>query len=76
MGKYVTVSARIRRELKEEMEKLGIKPSEVIKRAIEESVRRRKLEILEERLRSLSEKLSGISEEDWASAVRETREER
>jgi len=34
MGKYVTVSTRVRRELKEGAEKLGINISEVLKKAL------------------------------------------
>lgn len=43
-GSYVTVSAKIRRELKEEAERLGVDFSEVIRRAIEEEALRITLE--------------------------------
>ncbi|RLI76693.1 DUF4145 domain-containing protein [Archaeoglobales archaeon] len=73
---YVTISARIRKELKEEMDKLGIKPSEVIKKAVEESVKKRKMEILKAKLKDVGEILGKVSEEEWVFAVRESREER
>ena len=36
MGRYVTVSAKVRRELLEEARRLGINISEVLRRALEE----------------------------------------
>ncbi len=73
---YVTISARIRKDLKEEMDRLGIKPSEVIKRAVEESIRKKKMEILKTRVEEIRELLNKVSEEEWVSALRESREER
>ncbi len=40
MGRYVTVSTRVRRELKEEAEKLGINISEVLRKALREEVKK------------------------------------
>ncbi|HIH69224.1 hypothetical protein [Methermicoccus shengliensis] len=76
MADYVTVSARIKRELKDEMDRLGIKPSEVIRKAIEESIRKKKMEILKSRLKEAEEILKKVGEEGWIEAVRESREER
>ncbi len=73
---YVTISARIRKDLKEEMDRLGIKPSEVIKRAVEESIRKKKIEILKTRVEEIRELLNKLIEEEWVSALRESREER
>ena len=73
---YVTISARIRKDLKEEMDRLGIKPSEVIKRAVEESIRKKKMEILKTRVEEIRELLNKVSEEEWVSALRESREEK
>lgn len=39
MSDYVTVSTKVRRELKEEPERLGVKISEVLRRALEKEVR-------------------------------------
>ena len=52
--KYVTVSAKIPVELKDMLDKLGIKPGPVIRRALEEEVRRAMFKRLEERARKLS----------------------
>jgi polyhydroxyalkanoate synthesis regulator phasin len=72
---YVTVSAKIPRRLKELLDKYGIKPGPVIRRALEEEVKRRVLLELEE-ARALSERLSHISDEEIASIIREDRERR
>jgi len=72
----VTVSAKIDKELRKKMTQLGIKPSVVIKRALEDEVRERSTKkILAEASRA-SEILKKVSEEDWTDAVRKGRDER
>ncbi|MBS7248812.1 MAG: DUF4145 domain-containing protein [Candidatus Jordarchaeales archaeon] len=69
------VSVRVKRELKEEAEKLGIDLRSVVEKAIESEVRRVKKEklkrLLEEALRNID-----FTAEDWARAVRESRDKR
>ena len=43
MGKYVTVSVKIPVKLKEKLEKYGIKPFTLLKKAIEEELRNREI---------------------------------
>ncbi|MHB9302040.1 type II toxin-antitoxin system CcdA family antitoxin [Thermofilum pendens] len=74
MGGYVTVSAKVRRELKEEAERLGIRISEVLRRALEEEVKRRKLEELEKRLEAMRGALERIDVERVVRGIREDRE--
>jgi len=74
MGRYITVSTKVRRELKEEAEKLGINISEVLRKALEEEVRRRKLEILKEKLEELSYILDKIDVNRIVRSIREDRE--
>jgi len=62
--------------LKELLDKYGIKPGPVIRKALEEEVRRRVLSELEGRAKALAEKLSHISDEEIASLIREDREKR
>ncbi len=71
---YVTVSAKIPRKLKEQLEKYGIKPGPIIRKALEEAVRLKMLEIVEEKAKKLSKKVSHISDEEIASIIRESRE--
>lgn len=71
----VVLSVRVRRELKEEAERLGINIREVVERALEEEIRRVKME----RLKTvIGEALKGIDVgvEEWVEAIRESRLER
>ncbi len=74
MGSYVTVSVKVRRELKEEAERLGIKVSEVLRKALEEEVERRRIEMLREELEKVSRALEKIDVERFVKHVREDRE--
>jgi len=73
---YVTVSAKIPRKLKELLDKYGIKPGPIIRRALEEEVKRRILIEIEEKAKELSKKVSHISDEEIARIIREDREGR
>ena len=72
--KYVTVSAKIPKEMKEKLEKLGIKPGPVIRRALEAEIKRTMLKKLEERAKKLAPELSSIPDEEVARIIREDRE--
>jgi len=74
MGRYVTVSAKVRRELLEEARRLNINVSELIRRTLEEEVRRRKLMELEERLRRKKHILAKINVDEMMRLIREDRE--
>jgi polyhydroxyalkanoate synthesis regulator phasin len=70
---YVTVSAKIPRKLKELLDRYGIKPGPIIRRALEEEVRKHVLNELEEKVKDLSRRTSHISDEEIASLIREDR---
>jgi len=76
MSDYITVSTKVRRELKEEAERLGVRISEVLRRALEDEVRRRKLEELEEKLGEVGEALDRIDIDRVVKSIREDRESR
>lgn len=76
MGKYVTVSAKVRRELKEEAERLGVNISDVLRKALEEEVKKRRLEELRKKLNEISSVLDKIDIERIVSSIREDRENR
>lgn len=76
MGRYVTVSAKVRKELVEEAKQLRINISELIRRALEEEVRRRKLVNLEERLKKKHHVLAKIEINEIIRLIREDRESR
>lgn len=70
------ISVRVRRELKEEAERLGINLREVVERALEEEVeRRRRLEFLEA-VRAVVDGMKRVSEEEFVRVIREWRRRR
>lgn len=73
---YVTVSAKIPRELKKLLDEYGIKPSPIIRKALEEEVKKHMLNEIEEKARELSRKVSHIPDEEIARIIREDREGR
>ena len=69
------LSVRVRRELKEEAERLGLDLRSVVERALEEEVCKAKLRRFKELVdRALSG--TNLSVEEWVAAVRESRLER
>lgn len=74
LGSYVTVSVKVKRELKEEAEGRGIWLSEVLRRALEEDVERRRLEMLGKELEELGDALERIDVERFVKHIREDRE--
>ena len=76
MSKLVTVSAKIPEELKKKMNNLNIKPSEIIKKAIENEIKRREIEELKETLEEVKPILAKLSVERVVKSIREDRESR
>lgn len=62
--------------MKEKAKQLGIDIREVVERALEEEIKRREEEELARSLEELRRALSGISEEEWVEAIRESRNAR
>jgi hypothetical protein len=57
---YVMVSAKIPRKLKELLDKYGVKPEPIIRRALEEEVKKRILEEIEVEAKKLSRKINSV----------------
>jgi len=76
LTKQVTVSARIDVELRRKLRELGIKPSEVIKRALEREVEERLRLQLYGKVERASEIIRRVGREAWIKAIREGREQR
>lgn len=74
MGDTVTVSAKIDVELRKKLDELGIKPSEAIRKALEREVEDRMREKLLSDVEEVSKIMSKVSKEEWAKAIRESRE--
>ena len=77
---WVTVSTKVRREIVEKAKRYGINISEVLRRALEEEVRKREEEELVELAVRVSSELRRVSKllgEDFAvRSIREDRESR
>jgi post-segregation antitoxin (ccd killing protein) len=76
MGKYVTVSVKIPLELKEKLDKLNVKPSKLLRKAIEQELKKREVERIKEEIEGLKPVLSKISMKDVLKSIREDRESR
>jgi len=72
-SKQVTVSAKIPKQLKEELERKGIKMSEAIRKGLEKELKEAKTRELESMLRGID--FSKVSEEQIVRDIRETRQE-
>lgn len=70
------LSVRVRRELKEEAEALGLDVKSIVERALEEEVDKRRLQESRELAAEALDAMSEVSVEEWVRAVRETRHER
>jgi len=70
----VTVSAKVPKLLKEELERKGVKLSDAIRRGLEKELKELKIAELETMLKRVD--LSRVSEEQIVRDIRETREER
>ena len=73
---WVTVSAKIKRNLYEKLKRYRVPVSEVIRRALEEEVKRREEQEVREALKRMQQILTKIPPEEIVSAVRSSREER
>jgi len=71
---YVTVSVKVPSELREKMRELGIEASKVLRRAIEEEVRRREIEKVKEVIEELKPTLTEVSVEEVVRSIRQDRE--
>jgi len=70
---YVTVSAKIPRKLKKLLDEYNIKPGPIIRKALEEEVKKHVLDSIEKRAKKLSKRLPEISDEEIAKIIREDR---
>ncbi|MBC7078335.1 MAG: hypothetical protein ABC505_03275 [Candidatus Methanosuratincola petrocarbonis] len=76
MSKYTTLSVKVPREVKERLERYGIKPSEVLRKAILEELRLREIEELEGKIEELKDDLAKFSTDYVVKSIREDRDSR
>ncbi|MCW4047985.1 MAG: CopG family transcriptional regulator [Candidatus Bathyarchaeota archaeon] len=76
MNTSTTVSTKIPRELKEKMKQLKIKPAKLLRKAIEDEIKRREAEELKEMIDKLKPALDKVSIEQVVASIREDRTNR
>jgi antitoxin CcdA len=72
----VTVSTKIPKQLKEKIQKFKIKPSKILRKALEDEVKKREVEELKAELGKLKPILDKVSVEDIVKSIREDRDSR
>jgi antitoxin CcdA len=72
----VTVSTKIPKQLKEKIQKFKIKPSKILRKALEDEVKKREVEELKTEIEKLKPILEKISVEDVTKSIREDRDNR
>lgn len=76
MEESVTVSTKIPKQLKEKMQQFKIKPSKIMRKALEDEVKKRQVEELKEEIEKLKPLLEKVSMEDIVKNIREDRDSR
>jgi len=74
--KYVTVSAKIDEELRKKLADLGIKPSEIIRKALQKEVEDKLKQRLYQKAEKASKIIKKVDKKTWIKTIREGREER
>jgi len=72
----VTVSTKIPKQLKEKIQKFKIKPSKILRKALEDEVKKREVEELKVEIDKLRPILDKVSVEDIVKSIREDRDSR
>jgi antitoxin CcdA len=72
----VTVSTKIPKQLKEKIERFKIKPSKILRKALEDEVKKREIQELKEEIDRLKPILEKVSIEDIVKSIREERDNR
>ncbi len=72
----VTVSTKIPKPLKEKIQRYKIKPSKILRKALEDEVKRREIEELKKEIANLKPILDKISMDDVVKSIREDRDSR
>jgi len=73
LSRAVTVSTKIPIELKEKLKQLKIKPSKLLRKAIEDEVRRREAQKIKDDIEKLKPTLVRVSMDDVVKSIRDDR---
>ena len=72
----MTVSTKIPKQLKEKIQRFKIKPSKILRKALEDEVRKKEVEELKEKIDRLKPILEKVNAEDIVKSIREDRDSR
>lgn len=72
----VTVSTKIPKQLREKIQRFKIKPSKILRKALEDEVKKREIEELKEEINKLKPTLEQVSMKDIVKSIREDRDNR
>ena len=76
MAKFETVSVKVPAEIKRKLKKYGIKPSKLLRKTLEQEVRKREIEEIKSEIQKLGDTLDRIDMADVVSTLRIDRETR
>jgi len=76
LSRNVTVSLKIPKDLRERMRKLGLNPSPILRKILEDEVRRRELQEIQTRIEKLKPLLNRLTLDEAVRSIREDRERR
>ena len=74
MIRYTTISAKIPEEEREEIKKLGLNPTSIIRKAVQEEIRRARNKDLIEKMKKVAPIISKLNLDEIVSDIREDRE--
>ena len=74
MKMYTTVSAKISEEEREELKKLGLNPTVIIRKAVQEEIRKARNKTLIEKMKMVKPIISKLKLDEIVSDIREDRE--
>ncbi len=74
MKTYTTISAKISEEEREELQRLGLNPTTIIRKAVQEEIRKVKTKNLIEKMKKVAPIISKLKIDEIVSDIREDRE--
>ena len=72
--RYTTVSAKISEEEREELKKLGLNPTAIIRKAVQDEIRKARNKDLIEKMKKVAPIISKLKLDEMVSDIREDRE--
>jgi len=74
MKTYATISAKLSKKERDELKKLGLKPTEIIRRAVREEIRKAKNKKMIKKMRRVAPIVKKLDVDEIVSDIREDRE--